>query len=346
VTVAAGGAAIQTLDLGGPSFEIVRGDHRLVVDDAVRMCDSAEVRLVSPACARWSVTDGTGGAWFPEGVPHKWDVHDRPYFHADDVTLTVPAVPLTVRCTRGLEFGVVDRQVEPGTTVEADPPRLIDPAASGWYGGDLHVHLNYSGDLVCAPQEAARMQRGEGLHLMNLVAGNFIGSRMRRPARHRLLGRAMYCDAYTDAGGPPNFARFTFLGSAARRFYPDWEVAADMTVANLRTAAGKDPHDKALHDLVGELSTRSDEFRRRWGAHNVRTHGAGVKNFHHRIVGDLTLAYESLDLRAEAGLTVTIYTAEPGSPTEQALHLLASWAASEEAVAGSTTFSAERPRTS
>jgi transcriptional regulator with XRE-family HTH domain len=159
-----------------------------------------------------------------------------------------------------------------------------------------------------------------------------------------LLGRAMYCDAYTDPGGPPNFARFTFLGSAARRFYPDWEVAADMTVANLRTAAGKDPHDKALHDLVGELSTRSDEFRRRWGAHNVRTHGTGVKNFRHHIVGDLTLAYESLDLRAEADLTITIYTAEPGSPTEQALHLLASWAASEEAVVGSTTFSAERPR--
>ena len=74
-----------------------------------------------------------------------------------------------------------------------------------------------------------------------------------------------------------------------------------MTVANLRTAAGKDPHDKGLHDLVGELSTRSDDFRRRWGAHNVRTHGTGVKHFHHHIVGDLTLAYESIDLRAEPG---------------------------------------------
>ena len=74
-----------------------------------------------------------------------------------------------------------------------------------------------------------------------------------------------------------------------------------MTVANLRTAAGKDPHDKGLHDLVGELSTRSDDFRRRWGAHNVRTHGTGVKQFHHHVVGDLTLAYESMDLRAEPG---------------------------------------------
>ncbi|RAO32647.1 hypothetical protein ONO23_03065 [Micromonospora noduli] len=141
------------------------------------------------------------------------------------------------------------------------------------------------------------------------------------------LGRAMYSDLYTDPANVPNFGRFTFLDSAARRFYPDWNVAADMTVANLRTAAGKDPHDKGLHDLVGELSTRSDDFRRRWGAHNVRTHGTGTKKFHHYVVGELTLAYESMDLRAESDLTLTIYAAEPASPTAQALALLASWAA-------------------
>jgi hypothetical protein len=153
------------------------------------------------------------------------------------------------------------------------------------------------------------------------------------------LGRAMYSDLYTDPTSPPNFARHTFLDSAAHRLYPDWALAADMCVANLRTAAGKDPHDKGLHDLVGELSTRSDDFRRRWAAHNVRTHGTGVKHFHHHVVGDLALAYESLDLRAEPDLTLTIYTAEPGSPTEQALHLLASWAASEETVTNRTTQS-------
>jgi transcriptional regulator with XRE-family HTH domain len=141
------------------------------------------------------------------------------------------------------------------------------------------------------------------------------------------LGRAMYCDVYSDPTSPPNFARHTFLDTAARRFYPDWGLAADMAVANLRTAAAKDPHDKALHDLVGELSTRSDEFRRRWGAHNVRTHGTGVKHFHHHIVGDLELAYESMDLRAEPDLTMTIYAAEPDSPSAHALTVLASWAA-------------------
>ena len=141
------------------------------------------------------------------------------------------------------------------------------------------------------------------------------------------LGRAMHSDLYGKHSSPPNFARFTFLDRAAHQFYPDWDVAADMTVANLRTAAGVDPHDKGIHDLVGELSTRSHDFRRRWGAHNVRTHGTGVKHFHHRVVGDLTLTYESLNLRAEPSLVLTVYTAEPDSPSAHALSLLASWAA-------------------
>jgi transcriptional regulator with XRE-family HTH domain len=144
------------------------------------------------------------------------------------------------------------------------------------------------------------------------------------------LGRALYADVYSDPTHSPNFARFAFLDGAAHRFYPDWDLAADITVANLRTAAGQDPHDKALHDLIGELSTRSEEFRRRWGSHNVRTHGSGTKHFHHHIVGDLALAYESLDLRAEPGLTMTIYTAEPNSPTAHALALLASWATTQD----------------
>jgi transcriptional regulator with XRE-family HTH domain len=145
------------------------------------------------------------------------------------------------------------------------------------------------------------------------------------------LGRALYADLYSDPTNSPNFARFAFLDTAAHRFYPDWGLAADITVANLRTAAGQDPHDKALHDLVGELSTRSEEFRRRWSSQNVRTHGSGTKHFHHHIVGDLALAYESLDLRAEPGLTMTVYAAEPASPTAHALALLASWAATQDA---------------
>lgn len=142
------------------------------------------------------------------------------------------------------------------------------------------------------------------------------------------LAHAFYSDVYATPHNHSNLARFTFLDPASRRFYPDWEPAADVTVAILRTEAGRNPHDKDLHDLVGELSTRSDEFRTRWGAHDVRHHGSGTKRFHHHAVGDLTLAYEGLEMAAEPGLTLTVYTAEPGSPSEDSLRLLSSWSAS------------------
>ncbi|MGV9290173.1 helix-turn-helix transcriptional regulator [Streptomyces sp. NPDC003719] len=148
------------------------------------------------------------------------------------------------------------------------------------------------------------------------------------------LARAFYSDVYANPHNQANLARFTFLDPASRRFYPEWGPAADVTVAILRTEAGRNPHDKELHDLVGELSTRSDDFRTRWGAHNVRHHGTGTKHFHHEAVGRITLAYEGLEMAAEPGLTVTIYTAEPGSPSGEALRLLASWAATREALAG------------
>jgi hypothetical protein len=145
------------------------------------------------------------------------------------------------------------------------------------------------------------------------------------------LGRAMHSSLYDRNLGEqqPNFARYTFLDDDSHRFYPDWDLAADICVAILRTEAGRDPEDKGLHDLVGELSTRSEDFRRRWGSHNVRLHGAGTKRFHHAVVGDLTLAYEGLEMVSEPGLNLTLYSAEPGSPTAHALALLASWAATE-----------------
>ncbi len=153
-----------------------------------------------------------------------------------------------------------------------------------------------------------------------------------------LLGRAMHADLNAgvdrDPATPPNFARFIFLDPAAHDFYPDWDAAADINVAILRTSAGRDPHDKAIHDLVGELSTRSQEFVRRWASHDVRIHGTGTKRFHHQAVGDLTLAYETMALNAEPGLTMTIYAAEPASPTAHALTLLGSWAATGLQTAG------------
>jgi hypothetical protein len=138
----------------------------------------------------------------------------------------------------------------------------------------------------------------------------------------------MHSSLYERATGPvPNFARYTFLDEDSRRFYADWDTAADTCVAILRTEAGRDPHDPRMHDLVGELATRSRDFRRRWSNHDVRLHGAGSKHFHHTAVGNLDLAYESVDMISEPGLTLTLYAAEPGSATAHALDRLASWTA-------------------
>lgn len=103
------------------------------------------------------------------------------------------------------------------------------------------------------------------------------------------LGRAFYAPVIGDGGRTPNLARFQFLDPASHDFYPDWDLLAEMCVSIMRTEAGRDPHDKELQDLVGELSTRSETFRTLWAAHNVRTHGTGTKRFHHPLAGELTL---------------------------------------------------------
>src|SRR3989440_703864 len=125
----------------------------------------------------------------------------------------------------------------------------------------------------------------------------------------------------------PNIARFVFLDPSAREFYVEWDSLAGDTVGLLRAEAGRDPYDRALSDLIGELSTRSETFRTRWAAHNVRFHRTGVKHLHHPVVGDLALAYESMELTADQGLRLNAYSAEPGSPSADALNLLASWTA-------------------
>jgi transcriptional regulator with XRE-family HTH domain len=141
------------------------------------------------------------------------------------------------------------------------------------------------------------------------------------------LGRAVFAPVFGEATGRPNLARFVFLDPAAQDFYQDWEQLAGDVVALLRGEAGRNPYDKELTDLIGELSTRSDRVRTWWAAHDVRLHRSGVKRLHHPLVGDLTLAYELLDLTADENLLLNAYSAEPGSPDQDALNLIASWAA-------------------
>jgi len=141
------------------------------------------------------------------------------------------------------------------------------------------------------------------------------------------LGAALFAPVLSSGARPANNARFLFLDPAAPEFYLDWERQAEDVVALLRTEAGRNPHDKGLSDLIGELSVGSGRFRAWWAAHNVRFHRTGVKRFHHPVVGDLTLTFEALDLAADAGLRISAYTAEPGSTSDDALKLLATWGA-------------------
>lgn len=144
------------------------------------------------------------------------------------------------------------------------------------------------------------------------------------------LGRALYSPAFTAPGSPVNLARFRFLDPAARDFYPDFADSARNTVALLRTEAGRDPFNKSLTGLIGELCTRSEEFRTLWAAHDVRLHRTGLKHFRHPDVGTLDLMFEAMTLDADEGLTLTAYTAEPGTPSHDGLRLLASWAATHQ----------------
>lgn len=127
------------------------------------------------------------------------------------------------------------------------------------------------------------------------------------------LGRALYAPMFDDPRRPVNVARFHFLDPRAHDFFPHWDQAADTTVAIMRTEAGRDPHNRDLTDLVGELDMQSDAFRTHWASHNVRLHHTGPKQFHHPVVGPLDLGFEAVDLPTDElwGLDLTVYTAEP-----------------------------------
>jgi hypothetical protein len=137
-----------------------------------------------------------------------------------------------------------------------------------------------------------------------------------------LVGRALYFVPEDGRVRSTNTARFTFLDPRAKTFYVDWERSADDVVAVLRSEAGKDPYDKALTDLVGELSTQSAEFRAKWAMHNVRFHDTGIKRLQHPIVGRLDLNFEAFQIAAEGSLTMFAYTAEPESASADALAAL------------------------
>jgi transcriptional regulator with XRE-family HTH domain len=214
-----------------------------------------------------------------------------------------------------------------------------------------------SDSVLEAISRALQLNEAEHQHLFNLARAAGPATRQRRPPAKAIhesvqrilnsmdgtpafvqngrldilaaneLGRALYSEAFQDPARPVNFARFAFFNPRSTVLYPNWELAADTTVAMLHAEAGRNPFDKCLTELVGELSTRSEDFRKRWARHDVRLHQSGVKTFHHPAVGELVVHFNALELPATPGLTMFTYSAEPGSPSEDGLRLLASWAA-------------------
>ncbi|MEW1809619.1 helix-turn-helix transcriptional regulator [Pseudarthrobacter phenanthrenivorans] len=197
---------------------------------------------------------------------------------------------------------------------------------------DLARAANTSGRKRAAPAAAPAGVRPELQYLLDAIteAPAFIGNNRMDIVAANTLGYALYSDLYRNPSRPANHSRFIFLDPRAHNFYTDWDRAANTNVAILRREAGRNPHDKGIAELIGELSMRSDEFRTLWAAHNVRRHYAGTKFFQHPVVGLLELNYQVLGLEEDPGHTLTVYPATPGSPSEEGLKLLASWAATEK----------------
>jgi transcriptional regulator with XRE-family HTH domain len=137
---------------------------------------------------------------------------------------------------------------------------------------------------------------------------------------------ALYDGVLVRENLPFNLARFMFLDPYAKAFFLDWDTIAQDMVGALRSQAGRDPSDRGLSDLIGELVTRSDGFAVRWARHDVRLHRTARKRLHSRVVGEIELTGDALDLPGD-GLTMIAYSADPGSRAEDQLKLLAAWSA-------------------
>ena len=234
--------------------------------------------------------------------------------------------------------------------------------------GEVGHIIGVSDEVLDAVARALRLSDAERNHLFNLARAAKPVRTPRRPAKTQIpASMQRVLDSMTGTAAFVRNGRLDMLrgatSSAGRStrpcstsplttatspgsisstralpiFYPDYDGALATAVALLRTEAGRDPHNKDLTELVGELATRSEAFRTRWGAHDVRLHRGGVKTFNHPTVGYLELAYDSMDLVAAPGLVLTAYTAEPATPSADNLALLASWAATEAATTLAST---------
>ncbi|MFF5205062.1 CehA/McbA family metallohydrolase [Streptosporangium sp. NPDC000396] len=266
------GARLVEID---SAAEVVAGGVTVDLSSLTRRAPAARVRVRAGLPCRWTVTGVNGQGWYPENAPHKLDFHRRPYFHGDDLVLEVPAEAVTVAVGRGMEYGTAETVITPSpgqeVLVELTPGRLYDAAANGWYGGDLHVHLNWMGDAPAVPALAARVQHGEDLHVLNLVAGNVTGDRVYdREALNHWAGRDL---PWSDGTHLARFGvehRSDLLGHATafgvhappRRFHTGFAGSADwppnsVALEELRALGGVTGYGHPFHNDPPEQGMRA-----------------------------------------------------------------------------------------
>jgi transcriptional regulator with XRE-family HTH domain len=213
---------------------------------------------------------------------------------------------------------------------------VLDAVASALRLDDAErVHLS---DLARTASSSGRSRRQTGQQRIRQTIQRILDGMTAVPAYARngrldilavnQLGAALLPDLMAGPG-TPNLGRYLFLDPRAQDFYADWQAVARDCVAALRIEAGRNPYDRGLTDLIGELSTRSEPFRTWWGSHNVRLHTSATKQIRHPVAGDIEVTGEALEIPADPGLTIIAYTVEPASQSEQALRFLASWSAEQ-----------------
>jgi hypothetical protein len=217
---------------------------------------------------------------------------------------------------------------------EAERAHLFDLAGAASPSGRAR---GQAADTSRRSSARAGVRQGVQRILDSLNAPAYVANgRMDILATNR-LGRALFTDAYGADTDGFNLARYLFLDPHSRDFYVEWDTVARDAVASLRTNAGRNPYDRGLTDLVGELSTRSEEFAGWWATHTVKFHRTSTKKLHHSVVGELELTGEALELPGDPGLRIVTYTVEPASPSEQALAFLGSWSGRTSSEQGEPT---------
>jgi transcriptional regulator with XRE-family HTH domain len=236
------------------------------------------------------------------------------------------SVPYYTRLERGDARGATDAVLD-----AISRALLLDDAERALF--DLVRAVNATAAAQVTRRPARQPVRPELRNMLEAMSGvpAYIRNGRLDILAGNALARARFAPVFTSPARPVNAARFTFLDPAAAGFYPDWDAVADQSVATLRAEVGRNPYDKALSDLIGELSTRGDTFRQRWAQHEVRRHRAGAKRLNHPLAGPMTFTYETMELAADEGLYLIVCGVAPGSPDADALNLLASWNATDNA---------------